>query len=327
MLAHGLRLKPDYAHARNNLGNAYKDQGLLDEAVACYRRAVHLVLGYAHAYNNLGSALWEQGHLDEAAACFGTAVRLMPGYTHAWNNLGNALEERGLLDEAAASLRAAIGITPGYAHAHNNLGNVLRRHRQLDEAVVCYGRAIELQPDYAEAHFNLGTALLAQGDLAAGWVEYEWRWKTRHMAPLRRDLPQPQWQGEEAIGRTLLVHDEQGFGDTLQFCRYASLAAARGLRVILQVQEPLVRLLRSLPGIDLVVGPGGDLPAFDLHCPMLSMPLALGTTVETIPSAAAYLRADETQAAAWRERLAATDTGGLRVGLVWAGDAGSQSPG
>jgi len=321
-----LRLKPDYAHAHNNLGNAYKDQGHLEKAAACYRTAIGLAPDYAHAHNNLGNTLWEQGHLDEAGACFRTAVRLMPDYAHARSNLGSALEEQGLLEEAASSLRAAIEIAPGYAHAHNNLANVLRRHRRLHEAVACYAKALEIQPDHAEAHFSLGTALLAQGHLAAGWAEYEWRWKTLQMAPLRRDVAQPQWRGEAAAGQTLLMHAEQGFGDTLQFCRYAGLAAARGLRVVMQVQAPLVRLLRTLPGIDRVVGPGEDLPAFDLHCPMLSMPLALGTTVETIPSAASYLRADETQAAAWRERLAASDIGGLRVGLVWAGDAGSHSP-
>ena len=142
----------------------------------------------------------------------------------------------------------------------------------------------------------------------------------------RRHFVQPQWRGEAAAGRTLLIHAEQGFGDTLQFCRYAPLARERGLRVIMEVQKPLVRLLRSLPGVDLVVARGEALPPFDLHCPMLSMPLALGTTITTIPSSAAYLHADTVQVTAWRTRLAAVANQGPRIGLVWAGNPRLHSP-
>ena len=164
-------------------------------------------------------------------------------------------------------------------------------------------------------------ARLAQGDMPAGWEEYEWRWKMTRLIKARRNFAQPQWRGEAAGGQTLLIHAEQGLGDTLQFCRYAKLAAARGLRVIMEVQQPLVRLLRGLPGVDLVMARGEELPAFDFHCPMLSMPLVVGTTITTIPSAASYLHADETEVAAWRTRLAAMANQGFRIGLVWAGAA------
>jgi len=169
-------------------------------------------------------------------------------------------------------------------------------------------------------------ALLAQGDLATGWEEYEWRWKTPHFVAACRNFSQPQWRGESAAGRTLLIHAEQGYGDTLQFCRYAPMAAARGLRVILEVPQPLVRLLRSLPGVDQVVARGEDLPAFDLHCPMLSMPLAFGTTLATIPSAPFYLQADAGQVAAWRTRLDAMEDQNPRIGLVWAGNPRRHAP-
>jgi hypothetical protein len=168
--------------------------------------------------------------------------------------------------------------------------------------------------------------LFAQGEMAARCEEPEWRWQTSHWIEDRRDFTQPEWRGEPAPGQTLLIHAEQESDATLQFCRYASLAAATGLHVILEVPRQLVRLLRGLPGVDLVVASGEDLPTFDLHCPMLSMPLALGTTVATIPSAGSYLHADEMQAAAWRTRLATMANQGPRLGLVSAGNPGVHIP-
>jgi hypothetical protein len=190
----------------------------------------------------------------------------------------------------------------------------------VGEAIGCFRTAVGLRPDFANAHHNLAVALLARGEMAEGWREYEWRWQTAGMVASRRDFAQPQWHGEAAEGRTLLIHAEQGLGDTLQFCRYGALAAARGLRVVMEVQRPLVRLLRGVAGVDWVVARGEDLPAFDFCCAMQSMPLAVGTTVATIPSAPSYLCADLVEAAIWGERLAAAGRLGPRVGLAWAGD-------
>ena len=272
--------RPDYPEALNNLGIALADQELLDEAVACYRKAIDLQPNLLEAHNNLGAALKEQGRLDEAVACLRGALQLKPDYPDARNNLGNALKDQGRLDEAVACYRSALGVSPNCPETYINLGNTLRDQKRPDEAIACYHRALDLKPDWPEAHCCLGMALLAQGDLAAGWQEYEWRWKTPLLLKGRHTFAQPQWRGEAAEGRTLLIHAEQGFGDTLQFCRYAPLAAARGMRVILEVPKPLVRLLRSLPGVDLLVEQGAELPPFDLHCPMLSMPLAIGTTLD-----------------------------------------------
>ncbi|HTJ90248.1 MAG TPA: glycosyltransferase family 9 protein [Acidocella sp.] len=162
-------------------------------------------------------------------------------------------------------------------------------------------------------------ALLAQGNMEMGWEEYEWRWKTRHLLSEQRKFSQPQWHGERADGQTLLIHAEQGFGDTLQFCRYAPLAAARGLRVILEVQKPLLRLLRGLPGIDLVIAHGDQLPPFDLHSPLLSLPRAFGTRLESIPNEVPYLHAEAVAAAHWRTRLDQIANQGPKIGIVWAG--------
>jgi hypothetical protein len=290
------------------------------EAVAGYSRALALRPDYPEAHNNLGVALRGQGRPDEAVAHFRRALALRPGYPEAYNNLGIALAQQGQLDEAVVQFGHALASKPDYPEAHANLGGALVDQGRPDEAVAHFRRALALRPNYPEAHSNLATALLAQGDLAAGWEEYEWRWKTPHMIEAARDFAQPRWRGEAAEGRTLLIHAEQGFGDTVQFCRYAPLAANCGLRVIVEVQEPLVRLLRCLPGVDLVVGRGEALPPFDLHCPMLSLPSALATTPPSIPSAASYLHADPAQVAAWRTRLAAMGRRGLRVGLAWAGN-------
>jgi tetratricopeptide (TPR) repeat protein len=315
-----LALKPDDPDALYNLANAHRVQGRLDEATALYREALALSPDWPEGHINLGVAIKALGCLEEAAACYRKAIALDPDSPDAHYNLGNTLLEQERLEEAADCYRQAIACRPAYPEALTNLGTTVKALGRLDEAIDCYRRALRQQPCIAEAHHSLGMALLARGDLADGWVEYEWRWQTPQMMQGRRHYPQPQWRGEAAGGQVLLIHAEQGFGDTLQFCRYAPLAAAQGLRVLVQAPRPLIRLLRGLPCIDRVVADDEALPAFDLHCPMLSLPLALGTTVDTIPGTTPYLRADPTQVARWRARLPASDGGRApRIGLVWAG--------
>jgi tetratricopeptide (TPR) repeat protein len=318
-------LRLDYAEAHNNLGAALKALGALDEAAGCFRRAIALKPGFPQAHNNLAIVLKRQGRLEEAVACCRRAIDLDPGFPEAYDNLGAALADQGRLEEAVASLRKALDLRPDYPEARDDLGVTLKEQGLLDEAIACFRTAIDLNPAFPNAHNNLAMALLARGDLAEGWREYEWRWRTAGMAASRRHFAQPQWRGEAGRGRTLLIHAEQGFGDTLQFCRYAPLAAAAGLRVVLEAPPPLVRLLRGLSGADRVVARGEDLPAFDLHCPMLSLPLALGTTLATIPSAPSYLHADAGQAEVWRARLAAMGDRGPKIGLAWAGNPATTS--
>ena len=321
-----LDLRPDFAEAHDALGNARRDQGRLDDAVCCYRTALVLRPDLAQVHNNLGSTLKEQGRLDEAITCCRRAIVLKPDFPEAYNNLGSALAEQGVLEDAVGCYRKALDLRPDFPEAYNNLGTGLREQGRLDEAIACYRRAVGLRPNYPDAHFGLGMALLARGDMAEGWAEYEWRWQTPQMRRGRRPFAQPQWHGEAAAGRTLLIHAEQGFGDTLQFCRYGPMAGARGLRVVMEVERPLVRLLRDLPGVELVVGRGEKLPPFDLHCPLLSMPLALGTTMATIPDGGAYLHADAAQMAAFQTRLGAAVGDRPRIGLAWAGSARLHSP-
>jgi tetratricopeptide (TPR) repeat protein len=312
-----IALRTGYAEAHNNLGTALKDSGALEEAAACYRAALSAQPDCAEACNNLGIVLAGLGRLEEAAACCRQALTLRPDLVEAYDALGGVLADQGQLDDAAHCCRQAVALRPEAPWAHDNLGTVLKAQGLPEEAIACFRTAIGLNPDFANAHRNLAMALLAMGEMAEGWREYEWRWRATGMAAARRDFSQPQWHGEAAAGRTLLLHAEQGLGDTLQFCRYAALAADRGMRVVMEVQAPLVRLLRGLPGVERIVARGSDLPAFDLHCPMQSMPLAVGTTLETIPPAS--LRADAAVAAAWGVRIGGL---GLRVGLAWAGSPG-----
>jgi tetratricopeptide (TPR) repeat protein len=347
-----LVLDPQHLETWNNLGSTLKAQGRLAEAAACFRRALALRPEFPELHFNLANVLAALGQVEPAIASFGEALQRRPAYPEAHNNLGLAYAGLGQAEAAAACYHKALAARPDYADALTNLGNTLRLQGQLDQAADCHHRAIacrpqhpdtyvnlanvlheqrkfaaaeaccrqalRISPDLVAAHNNLALVLLAQGKFAEGWQEHEWRSQMTKVLGERRSFAQPQWRGEPAAGRTLLLHAEQGFGDTLQFCRYATLAAARGLRVVMEVQPPLVRLLRGLDGVAQVLARGEALPPFDLHCPMMSMPLAFGTTPETIPASAAYLHADADSATQWAERVARLPAPGLRVGLVWA---------
>jgi hypothetical protein len=306
------------------LGFSLKAQG--KDALSAFQKATQFSPNDPETHHNLGVVLEGRGQLDAAAASYSRALALKPNLAEAHHSLGNTLQTLGQLDGAVASYHRALAIRPNHAETHHNLGLALQALDQLDAAAASYRQALAIKPDLVPTHVNLAVTLLARGDLPAGWEEFEWRWKTPLNSKLRRDFAQLQWRGEDARGRTLLLHAEHGFGDTLHFCRYATLAAARGLRVIVEVQRPLVRLLRTLPGVDLVIERGCELPAFDLHCSMFSMPLALRTTLATIPYAASYLQAHKAQAAAWQTRLAALPDQGPRIGLVWAGNPRLDSP-
>jgi tetratricopeptide (TPR) repeat protein len=321
-----IALQPDYAEAFDALGNVRVGQNRLDEAAACYRQAVAANPDLAGAHGNLGGVLFRQGRFDEAAISLHRAIALDPALELPHFYLAEVAREQDRPAEAVAAYRAAIARNPHRAMSHQNLGATLMRLGRPAEAAACYRTAIRLQPDFPEPHDNLGMALLMLGELPEGWREREWRWRIEPAASVRRDFPQPQWRGEPAAGQTLLVHAEQGFGDTLQFCRLVPLAREQGLRVVLEVPAALVRLMHGLAGIDAVVAAGDALPPFDWHCPMQSLPLALGTTLDSIPGATPYLFADSAVAAAWHERLAPLAAAGPRIGLVWAGNPRSHWP-
>jgi tetratricopeptide (TPR) repeat protein len=310
-----LGLKPQFPEAHNNLGIVLRDQGRLAEAEASYRQALRLKPDYAEAHNNLAVALKEQNRPEEAVAHYEQALRLKPDYAGAHNNLANTLREQGRLGEAVAHYEQALRLKPDYAEAHNNLATTLKDSGRLAEAVAHYEQALRLKPDYAEAHTNLGIARLLLGDFERGWPEYEWRWRREPAsAPAFR---QPPWDGSDLRGKTILLHEEQGRGDTLHFVRYAPLVKQRGGTVLLRCRQPLLRLLQTCAGIDRLAAPEAGLPPFDVHAALLSLPRLFNTALATIPADVPYLSADPELVGAWRRDLGGLD--GFSVGIAWQG--------
>jgi tetratricopeptide (TPR) repeat protein len=233
-------------------------------------------------------------------------------------NRGVALRELKRFEEALASYDHALTLRPDYAEALLNRGSILYELKRFEEALANYDQALTRRPDYAEAHFNEALCRMLIGDLNRGFEKHEWRWESRQARNDKRDFAQPLWLGSNEItGKTILLHAEQGFGDTIQFCRYVPLVVERAARVILEVQDPLRELMSALPGATQIVSRGEPLPDFDIHCPLLSLPLAFATRLETIPAATPYLHASPQQAMSWNARLGPKRR--LRIGLAWAG--------
>jgi hypothetical protein len=228
------------------------------------------------------------------------------------------------VQQALASYEQAIALKPAYAEAHSNRGNALSRLKLCDAAIASYDRAIALNPDYVEAQFNKSLLLLLIGRFEQGWPLYEWR-KKKAIPVAARVYPQPLWLGGETLaGKTILLYEEQGLGDTIQFCRYAKLVAGFGAKVVLEVPPQLTALLAGIGDGVQVVESGAPLPAFDFQCPLLSLPLALGTTVSTIPADIPYLVADPAKSRFWKQKLGEKNQ--RQVGLVWSGGIRPNQP-
>jgi tetratricopeptide (TPR) repeat protein len=304
LLKTAIRYNPRSADAHNSLGNTLEALRRHAEAIDCFRHALALRPDYPEAHNNMGNSFQAVGRNEEAAACYREAVALRPEYVAAHSNLGNALTLLRRPEQAIPSFETALALNPRLGPAHSNLGNALmalNRHREASQA---FSRARELDPDLPQPRLNQAIAKLALGDYAAGWPDFEARRHNRE-----RRFPQPQWDGRSEIaGKTILVHFEQGLGDTIQFARYAALVAERGAHVVFEVQKPLFRLFDRLTGPEKVIAEGDPLPEFDFHVPLLSLPLAFGTTREIIPSPGPYLHA--------------TGTANSGIGLCWAGNPG-----
>ena len=314
-----LALNPDDPDAHSNLGNGLLDLKRPQEALACYEQALRLAPGHFDALNNRGNALQALKRPQEALASYDLALRLKPDHAEALANRGNALLDLDRLEEALLSFDRSLALKPE-AGALVNRGNALQGLRRHAEALDSYARALALRPDYPEAHWNASLSRLALGDFEGGFAAYEWRWRKSNLVSPLRAFPQPLWLGQEPLrGKTILLHAEQGLGDTLQFCRYARRVAALGADVVLEVQPALKPLLAGLEGAGRVCAKGEALPPFDCHCPLLSLPLAFATRLDSIPAEAAYLRADPERAAAWRARLG--ESAGPRIGLAWSGNA------
>lgn len=311
-----LALAPGNADTFNMRGNAHYALRSFAAALADYDRAAMLRDDAAPIHNNRGNALRELGRHEEALAAFGRALGLSPDYADAHNNRGNAHLELNRINDALADYERALALKPDFADARVNRGNALHFLDRDHEAIASFDAAIVLSPQLAEAHWNRGLSLLALGDFARGWPDYEWRWK-RDSELKPRGFAQPQWRGEDLHGKSILLHAEQGYGDIIQFIRYLPMVVARGGKVVLEIPDDLKPLIGRIGGVTAIVRRGEPLPPFDVHCPLMSLPLAFGTTLATIPAPVPYLQAPAERLEQWRARLAGTKA--PRVGLVWSG--------
>lgn len=317
-LGAALKANPESLDAMSNLGLAYHTTGHYDEAISHYRCALQLAPDHPEILYNLGNSCRELGRFAEAVASYDAALESSPDHVGALVNRGNALLRLNEPLKALSSYDAALAAMPGHPQILTNRGHVLRRLDRPAEALAEFKAALAAAPEFAEAHFETAMAHLTLGDFEAGWQAYEWRWKTGAFAPHRRSFQAPLWLGSEPVGgRTILLHAEQGFGDTIQFIRYAPLLAVRGANVICEVQPELLPLLSQIENVS-VVAAGETLPLFDLHCPLLSLPLAFKTEMTTVPAAVPYLAVPEDRRDRWQTRLPPDRP---RAGFVWSGSS------
>ncbi len=305
------QLDPSDADAHGNLGVVLEEMGRFAEALASYDKAIAVRPDFAEVYLKRGNTLKQLGRLDEAVTSFTAAIAYQPGFGELYNNLGTALYALRRYDEAASNFDAAIRLKPA-AETWYNRGLALKALTRFDEAITSFKRAVEIRPNYADAILNQCFVELLTANFPDGWKHFEWR--------VRRELAGniPRLTSlQQAAGKTVLVHWEQGLGDTIQFCRYAGMLKEQGARVLFAPQPNLKMLLESFDGgIELV--DDRNPPAFDLHIPLLSLPGLFGTVLETIPARRSYLSADPARVAHWKEKIG---TGGFKVGICWKGSA------
>jgi len=312
-----LQIDPAFIDGYYNLGNALREKGLLDEALTAYRKALEIDHTFFMAWYNQGQILNEKGQFDEAAACYRKAIELNPTNPEIYNDMGIVFQGKGRFDEAIAWYKKALQIKPDFAEAISNIGNVLQRKGEFQEALARYRKALQIDPQNIDAHFNMSLIFLITGDFREGWKEYEWRWHLKDF--FRRSFSQPLWDGSDIKGLTILLHAEQGFGDTIQFIRYAPLVAEKGARVILESRSELKSLLEHIEGIEKIITPGEAYPHFDLQCPLMRLPYIFHTEIETIPSKTPYIKADASLVRKWSKRINHHDPV-LNIGLSWCGN-------
>jgi Flp pilus assembly protein TadD len=351
---HAIELAPTYAEAHNNLGILLAQEGQPAEAVQSFREAIRLAPSFAEAHNNLGNALRRAGQLDEAIVSLREALQLRPGFSDAHYNMGLALlrlerfaeaeaslqqvvaaqpEHIGArhtlavarlrqekLDEAAGGFEQVLRLRPDHVEALNDLGYLRRKQGRWADARECFDRALALRPDHPGAHHNRALLRLLLGDFEQGWAEYEWRLRCPQITPPPFRIPA--WDGSPLAGRTMLLHTEQGIGDTLQFVRYAAQVKQCGGTVVLACPQKLLELLRGCPGIDCVVAKGEPLPRFDVHASLLSLPHLFRTTLASVPAPIPYLSAEPALVEHWRQELKSIDA--FKIGIAFKGNSANR---
>jgi tetratricopeptide (TPR) repeat protein len=358
-LEQALKLNPASAPAMSNLGMALAALNRDQEALAMLDRAIALAPSQLEAIGNRGNVLMKLGRPADALAAFDRALVLAPGFPGALVGRGNALSALGRHTEALAQYDAVLAVAPAHAEIHVNRGSTLLALGRGGEAAAAYDRALALRPDYlkaligrgaarqaqnlqrealtdferalaldksnADARHNAALARLTLGDYARGFADYEARWQRSGMPARRRSFGKPLWLGEYPLARKrILLTAEQGLGDCIQFVRYAPMLARAGATVVLEAPPALLSLLARVEGVTAAIARsdarGDALPAFDVYCPLGSLPRALRTEVASIPAQVPYLKPSEERIAKWRERIARLPS--PRVAIAWSGSAG-----
>lgn len=313
-----LLLVPDSASTWNNRGIVLQDMEKPNEALESFDRALELQPDYSNALKNRGITLRALKRFAEALADYDRAIELNPSDATAWTYRGNVLRDLGQLEASLACCHQAASLNPQDPDPHHNASIVLRDLMRYEEAISACDRALALQPEHADALWNKAEMLILTGDYVRGWNLFEWRWRSARYGKSLRPFEQPRWTGEEDIrGKTVLLSVDGGFGDTINFCRYAPLVKNLGANVILEVQPGLVSLLRnSFEGIQ-VIANRDPLPSFDFHCPMMSLPAAFALPLDQTPATLPYLHPPAAPLAKWAARLGPATA--PRIGLVWSG--------
>jgi tetratricopeptide (TPR) repeat protein len=312
-----ITLQEDDGEARMLLGMTLQSLNQPEAALAHLMRAIELLPHSAQARYNFGKLLRDQKRNEDAANQFRQCLTLQPGFPPALNNLANTLRDLGRSEQAIPVYQAALVARPNHPPTLHNLGLAYRDLQMLDDAMRCFDTALAYDSSHHECRLSRAMLLIQRGHFLPGWNEYEARFDVTR-ANARRDF-EPRWDGQNPEGQTLLLYAEQGFGDAIQFSRYATLLAERHATVVVHCQPELAELFQSLRGVDQIITTGDALPKFDACRGMMSMPLVFGTTLESVPNETPYLRADQAKVRRWRRII---EPGGIRVGLVWAGAAG-----
>lgn len=311
-----LQQQPDCFEAHCRLGMALRELNQLPKAVQCLEAAIRLRPAYPRLRMLLGAIHKQAGNLEAAAECCRWEIALDAGNADAHYNLGLVLQNLDRPSQAMAAYRQALALCPAHAGALINQSLLYQEQPDLDAAIACCEQVLRLEPAHAEAHWQLGTALLAKGEWERGWTEYEWRWKLGDFTTPAVAYAQPLWDGRQLGGRRILLHSEQGYGDVIQFIRYAPLVVQRGGEVLLGCPQALTALLARAPGVSGVAAGRAGLPAFDFHAPLLSLPAIFRTTQATLPAKVPYLTPPKEVFP-----IGPAEAGCLKVGLAWAGDA------
>ena len=313
-----IQLMPADYTVRFNYANLLSRQRRTEEAVEEYKKAVSLNLNSIEAYIQLGNHLKLLKRYTEAIDAYHKVIELDPSSADGYNNLGNVLKEMGRYDEALSYINRAIEIDPKQAGYYFNLGLIYKELYRYEDAIDAYRSAISLKYDYPEAHWNLALLLLMHGDFKNGWPQYEWRKRLSLYEPYVRGFKEPLWRGEDLQGKRILIHDEQGFGDAIQFVRYVPLLKAMGATVFVECLSPLARLFEGVVGVDRVITRGFGLPNFDYHCSILSLPMMFKTDLTNLPNKVPYIKVDEALLNKWSQWVGEYGKN-PKIGIAWSG--------